>query len=194
MTIIDITRVAQEAPLYPGTPPLSIERLSDVNKGDPYSVSKFVFTSHLGTHADAFSHFLPGGVEAIDQLALDYYYGPARVVTVPANELITVEQLKGRLDSAERLVIHGGGQSYFSKAAVDYLIERGIKTVIIDAWSVAPPDNETEIHRTLFKAKIAVVENVILDGVADGDYIIAAFPLKIKGSDGAPVRAALIKA
>ncbi|MDR2519127.1 MAG: cyclase family protein [Spirochaetaceae bacterium] len=193
MTVIDITRTAQEAPLYPGTPPLSIERLSDVNKGDLYSVSKFVFTSHLGTHADAFSHFLPGSAAAIDRLPLDYYYGPARVVTVPANALITAEHLRGRIDSAQRLIVHGGGRSYFSKEAADYLIACGIKTVITDAWSVAPPDNEAEIHQTLFKAEIAVVENVVLDGVADGDYIVAAFPLKIKESDGAPVRAALIK-
>ncbi|MDR2493844.1 MAG: cyclase family protein [Spirochaetaceae bacterium] len=193
MTVIDITRVVQEAPLYPGTPVPSVERLSDVNKGDPYSVSKFVFTSHLGTHADAFSHFLPGPeADTIDRLPLDYFYGPARVVTVPSDTLITRECLLGRLDSAERVVVHGGGRSYFSKEAVDYLVERGIKTVITDAWSVAPPDNETIIHQTLFQAKIAVVENVILDGVADGDYLVVAFPLKIKGSDGAPVRAALI--
>lgn len=191
MTIIDITRHVQEAPLYPGSPPPSIEKLYDVQKGDAYSVSKFVFTSHLGTHGDSFSHFVAGAMD-IDQIALDYYYGNANVVSVPPDTLITKADLEGRLEGVERLVIHGGGYSYLSKEAADYIVSAKIKTVITDAWSVAPLDNESEIHKTLFNAKIAVVENVVLDGVADGGYTIAAFPIKIKGCDGAPVRAVLI--
>jgi arylformamidase len=192
MTIIDITRTVQDAPLYPGTPVPSIERLSDVNKGDLYSVSRFVFTSHLGTHADAFSHFV-AGAQNIDQLPPDYYYGPAKVVTVPPNAIISQKDLEGKLEDTERLVIHGGGSSYLSKSAVDYIIAEKIKTIVTDAWSVGPLHNEAEIHRPLFNARIAVVENVVLDGVPDGLYTLAAFPLKIRDGDGAPVRAVLLK-
>ena len=192
MTIIDITRTVQDAPLYPGVPVPVIEQLADVNKGDAYSVSKFVFTSHLGTHADAFCHFVPGEI-SIEQLSPDYYYGPAHVVSVPSDALIAKKDLEGRLEGVERLVIHGGGYSYLSKEAADYIVSKKIKTIITDAWSVAPLDNESEIHRTLFKAKIAIVENVTLEGVEDGAYTIAAFPVKIKGCDGAPVRAVLIR-
>jgi len=39
---------------------------------------------------------------------------------------------------------------------------------------------------------LAVIENVVLDGVADGDYMLCAFPVKIGACDGAPVRAVLI--
>jgi arylformamidase len=192
--IIDITRNVQDAPLYPGTPPPEIERLCDINRGDAYSVSRFVFTSHLGTHADAMSHFLAGADKKnIEAMELDRYYGPAIVITVPKNTLISRKDLEGRIEGAQRLVLHGGGQSYLSKEAADYLTQSGIRTVITDAWSVAPLDNETEIHQTLLGAGIAIVENVILDGVADGAYTIAAFPVKIKGGDGAPVRAVLIQ-
>jgi arylformamidase len=192
--IIDITRNVQEAPLYPGTPPIEIERLHDVNKGDAYSVSKFVVLSHVGTHADAESHFMPGtNRKNIEQMTLDHYYGSAHVVSVPRNALVTKKDLEGRLEGVERLVIHGGGKSYLARDAADYIVAQKIQTVIIDAWSVAPLDNEKEIHQTLLGAGIAIVENVILDNVDDGAYTVAAFPLKIKGSDGAPVRAVLIK-
>jgi arylformamidase len=115
------------------------------------------------------------------------------VVSVPPQRLIAKKDLEGRLEGVERLVIHGGGASYLSKEAADYLVAKKIKTIVTDAWSVGPLDNEVEIHTTLFKAKIAVVENVILEGVEDGSYTLAAFPIKIKGSDGAPVRAVLIR-
>jgi arylformamidase len=194
MKIIDITRNVQEAPLYPGTPAPEIERICDVNKGDAYSVSRYVFTTHLGTHADAQSHFLAGAsMKNIEQMPLDRYYGPARVVSVPQNALVTRKDLQGRIDGVERLVLHGGGKSYLTKEAANYLVEAGIKTIVTDAWSVAPLDNEKEIHQIVLGAEIAIVENVILDNVADGDYTLSAFPLKIKGSDGAPVRAILAK-
>jgi arylformamidase len=191
MAIIDITRAMQDAPLYPGTPEPEFVKLMDVNKGDPYSVTRYRVTSHLGTHADAFSHFLPGEID-IQDIDLDYYYGSAVVLTVPGDSLITKKDLEGRLQGAGRLVLHGGGKSYLSKEAADYLAAQKVKTLVTDAWSVAPLDNEAEIHQTLFRAKIAVVENVALDHVADGVYILAAFPVKIKGCDGAPVRAVLI--
>ena len=191
MGIIDITRVVQDTPLYPGTPAMDFRRLMDVNTGDAYSVTQYTITSHVGTHADAFAHFLPGGT-TIDRMPPEHYYGGAVVITVPADALITKKDLEGRLGGAERVVLHGGGKSYLSKEAADYLAAQKVITIVTDAWSVAPLDNETEIHQTLFRAKIAVVENVVLDHVADGAYVLAAFPVKIKDCDGSPVRAVLI--
>jgi arylformamidase len=127
-------------------------------------------------------------------MPLERYYGPARVVTVPQNALITPKDLRGRIDGVERVVLHSGGKSYLTKEAAELLAGAGVRTIVTDAWSVAPLDNEKEIHQIVLGAEIAIVENVILDGVADGDYVLSAFPIKIKGSDGAPVRAVLIQA
>ncbi|MEG1849993.1 MAG: cyclase, partial [Oscillospiraceae bacterium] len=74
-----------------------------------------------------------------------------------------------------------------------YLVEMKLVTVVTDAWSVAPLDNEAEIHGILFGGGLAVVESVCLDGVADGDYTLCAFPIKLGGCDGAPVRAVLLE-
>lgn len=193
MKIIDISRNLQEAPVYPGSPSAKVEQLFDIDKGDAFSASMVTAGSHMGTHADAYRHFLRDNATGIDKMELYRYYGPCRVVTVPEATLITKDMLEGKIEKCERLVIHGGGFSYLTKTAADYIVETGILTIVTDAWSIAPLDNEAEIHAAVMSAGLAVVENVILDGVEDGNYILSAFPVKIGGCDGAPVRAVLIE-
>jgi arylformamidase len=45
----------------------------------------------------------------------------------------------------------------------------------------------------LLEKEIIPLEGLDLSQVEEGEYILAAFPLYLKDSDGAPVRAALIK-
>ena len=192
MKIIDISRTMQEAPIYPGSSPIHIEQVYDMQKGAAFNVSMITTGSHIGTHADASKHFLKDNDIGIDKMELSLYYGPCRVLSFPENTLLTKEALEGKLDNCKRLVIHGGGHSYLSKDAANYIVETGIKTVVTDAMSIAPPNNEAEIHQTIMAPGIAVIENVILDGVDDGEYTLCAFPIKIGNCDGAPVRAVLI--
>jgi len=192
MKLIDISRIAQDAPIYPGSSPIQIDPFYDMNQGAPFNASLITAGSHMGTHADAHRHFLKDSSIGIDQMELSRYFGPCRVLTVPENAFITKEDLAGRIEGCERLALHGGGFSYLSKEAAEYIVESGIQTVLTDAWSIAPLDNEAEIHTIIMAQGIAVVENVELDHVADGDYTLCAFPVKLGGCDGAPVRAVLI--
>jgi len=193
MKLIDITRTVQEAPIYPGSSPVRVERVRDMQNGDHANVSKITTGSHMGTHADAGSHFLKDSQISIDKMDLKHYYGNCRVLSFPENYLISEADLENKLENCERLVIHGGGHSFLTKDAADYIAEKGIITVATDAMSVAPPDNEIEIHKILMSSGLAIIENVILDDVPADDYILSAFPIKIGGCDGAPVRAVLIK-
>ena len=192
MKIIDISRTVQEAPLYPGSSPVKVEKISDMQKGAHANVSMITSGSHIGTHADAFSHFLKDSNIGMDKMDLTHYYGPCRVVTVPENTMITPDLLEGKLDGCERFVIHGNKFSYLTKEAAQFIIDKSVITIVTDAMSIAPPGNEAEIHELILGAGIAVVENVILDGVEDGDYILCAFPIKYGDCDGAPVRAVLL--
>lgn len=192
MRLIDITRSMLEAPIYPGAERTKITQVLDMEKGDDYNFSLISTNSHAGTHADALSHFTTSKV-SIDQMQLDKYYGPCRVITVPQETMITKEDLKDKVDGVTRVILHGGGKSYLNLEAAKYLVECGIETIVTDAWSVAPLDNEVEIHQELLGAQIAIIENVTLEGVADGNYVLSAFPLKLTGCDGAPVRAVLIE-
>ena len=191
--LIDITHCVQEAPIYPGSSPVTVEQVSDMKKGDVANVSLIITGSHMGTHADAYRHFLPDSDIGIDRMELFRYFGACRVVTVAENTMIGRAALEGRIEGCERLVLHGGGSSYLDTEAAEYIIAQGILTVVTDAWSVGSLGNEAEIHTPLLRAGLALVENVILDGVEDGEYTLCAFPLKIGGCDGAPVRAVLIQ-
>lgn len=191
MKLIDITRVVQQAPIYPGSSPVTLQPLLRMGNGDAYNASQYTSGTHMGTHADAFWHFLDDGA-AIDEMPLLHYYGPCRVVTVPADALLEPALFAG-LPGCERLVLHTGGNSYLSQQAADALRDTGLLTLVTDAMSVAPPDNEPGVHKALMRAGVAIVENVCLDGVADGAYILCAAPVKLGGADGAPVRAFLIK-
>lgn len=189
MRIYDITRTLQEAPVYPGdeAPQLSRQAL-DGGVPDRFTLTMNV---HGGTHADAFSHFLPGG-ESIDAMPLERYCGKCRVLRVPAEGLVRVEDLRGKLGGKRRIALMSGGSAFLCEAAAEYLAACEIKTVLTDAVSIAPPDNEAAVHTILMRAGIAIIENAVLDGVPEGDYLLFAFPLKLGGSDGAPVRAVLL--
>ena len=189
MRIIDITRTLQEAPVYPGdAPPELVRQPGAPGQPDVFHASRGL---HSGTHADAFSHFLPDGA-SIEAMPLEHYCGPCRVLRVPGNCLVRVDELRGRIQGAQRLALCSGGSSYLCEEAAEYLAACGVKTVLTDALSIAPPDNEARVHTILLRAGVAIVENALLDGVPEGEYLLFAFPLKIAGGDGAPLRAVLI--
>ena len=188
MKIYDISRTLQDAPVYPGD---QVPQITETAAHANVRCSTISAGSHSGTHADAFSHFLADGL-TIDAMPLEHYCGPCRVLTVPADELIKLDDLRGRLGGVERLAIRSGGVSFLCEEAAEYIAGCGIKALITDSVSVGPADNEASIHITLMQGGVAIIENAVLDGVPDGDYLLFAFPVKYGGCDGAPVRAVLL--
>ena len=189
MKIYDITRVLQEAPVYPGDSAPQLSRAP----GAPGAPDSFTLTQqlHSGTHADAFSHFLPDA-PSIEFMPLERYCGRCRVLRVPEKSLIRQEDLRGRISGMPRVALCGGGRSFLTEDAAEYLTSCGVRTVLTDAVSIAPPDNEAAVHTILMRGGTAVVENAVLEEVPEGDYLLFAFPLKFAGADGAPVRAVLV--
>ena len=79
---IDITRpISPTLAVWPGDTPFSTEMLLDMSAGDSVHLTTLTLSSHTGTHADAHFHFSVDG-QAIDQMPLSAYLGPATVVTV----------------------------------------------------------------------------------------------------------------
>ena len=191
MQIFDITRTVQEAPLYPGeAAPVITPRTENIGS---FHTSDISAGSHIGTHADAFSHLLPDGL-TVDKMPLELYCGPCRVLTVPGNALIRLEDIRGRLGGVERILLRGGGNTFLCEEAAEYLVACGVKAVGTEAVSVAPGDNEEQIHALLMRGGVAILENLTLECAEDGDYLLFAFPVKYGGCDGAPVRAVLLRA
>src|SRR5512140_2300833 len=94
MRIHDISiAISEDTPVFPGDPPIQIERVLQIEKGDLANVSRLAFGNHTGTHIDPPSHFIIGG-KTVDQLDLNVLYGPARVVDLGAvGRVITASDL-----------------------------------------------------------------------------------------------------
>ena len=70
----------------------------------------------------------------------------------------------------------------------------GVVLVGINSPSVDPSDSDSlEAHRIMHGAGVVILENLLLEGVPDGEYELIALPLKIEGGDGSPVRAVLLQ-
>lgn len=80
----------------------------------------------------------------------------------------------------------------FTSAAI-VLAQSRVVLVGTDAESIAPPFDEVKTHLELGRADIAVLENLNLSGVADGEYDLCAFPIKLGGVEAAPCRAILFE-
>ncbi len=192
MQIIDITRTIQDAPIYPGSEPFSMTPLTIIAGTEQFNITILKSDSHIGTHMDAPRHAFVDGI-TIEQTNLSLYYGPCRVLTVPEQTMLTAEHLQNSLFNCTRLLLRTGGRSYLTEEAAQLLTESSLCLLGTDGLSPAPPDNESAIHQLLLRRNIALLENLDLTNAPDGDYTLCAFPLKIGGGDGSPVRAVLIK-
>lgn len=193
MKLYDITRTLQDAPVYPGSEPVTVEKIAAISDAG-FRESRITACSHMGTHADAEAHFIEESTVGIDKMPLERYYGPCVVVSVSPEVSGEIEPAElACAMGAERLVLHTGGARYLSAQSAKALLRAGLRTVVTDALSVASPEDERTVHELLLGAGAAIVENVVLSGISDGNYTLCAFPNKIGGCDGAPVRAVLIE-
>lgn len=210
-TLLDITlTLSSDLPVWPGDPPVQLERVSDLAAGDPFSLTRLCISAHAGTHVDAPAHFLADGstVEALD---LDALIGPARVAMLSDVDVIDAAALEALElpPSVERLLLRTTNSDRrarsvpeseiltdFVALAADgarWMVERGVRLVGIDGPSIAPLDDIDTPHRVLLGAGVVVVEGLDLSRVASGDYTLICLPLKLAGADGAPARVVLVR-
>lgn len=163
--------------------------------------------SHTGTHLDAPSHMIEGA-PTLNEVPLNVLVGPVRVVEVPDVDSIgrkaienldwtAVERVLFRTDNSRHWHDSGFHQDfvYLEPEAARYLAGRGIRLVGIDYLSI---DRYTSLdhasHFALLSESIVILEGLDLSAVGAGDYQLVALPLKLDGTDGAPVRAILVDA
>jgi len=205
MKIYDITaEISNNLPVYGNERP-TIDIVAQLANGDPYNFSKINVTAHTGTHADMPLHFILGGATC-SEIALDYFYGPAKVFRIAVSSHVRKEDLLPLDIQAGDIILLDTGQSAFmlqgtlkedfialTPEAAEYLVEKNIKTVGIDYLSIDPYGAEGfPAHKALLGNNIAVLEGLVLEGVPEGTYTLSALPLKIPGGEGSPVRAILI--
>ncbi len=193
---------------WPDNPPVRIERMLDMERGDAANVSLISLGAHTGTHMDAPVHFVRGG-EGMDRMPLDATVGRARVVGIQDPTSIKPDELRPLgLAPGERVLFKTLNSSwvwqtdefiedfvYVSQEAARYLVECGVRTVGVDYLSVGGFHKDgVETHEALLGAGIWVIEGLDLSEVEPGEYELICLPLKVQDSDGAPARAILREA
>ena len=191
MIIHDISRDALTMPVYEGDPEPQVEMLRSLDNLDEYNLSYVSMTTHTGTHIDAPLHYNDDG-SSIDMLRLNTFYGKCTVVSVEG--ILTGADMERLLPYCKRRVLfRGRGKTFLSYSAAIVLADSKVVLVGTDADSIAPPFDETNTHRTLARAGIAILENLNLDAIRAGEYDLCAFPIKLGGLEAAPCRALLFE-
>ncbi len=203
MKVYDISPLLHDGiAVWPGDARFSRRVSLRLSRGDAVELSEMRLSLHTGAHADAPSHFRPGGC-SIDRVGLERYWGPALLVTVPGQGAITPPKLEAALSSGPaRLLLRAHPDfdpdrfpsviRWLTPEAAHHIGLAGVRLLGIDAPSVDPLDSkDLPAHKALEANGVMVLENLHLAGTPDGRYELAALPLKIAGGDAAPVRAAL---
>jgi arylformamidase len=190
---------------WPDNPPVRIERMQDMERGDSENVSMLSLGSHTGTHMDAPLHFIRTGI-GLDEMPLTAVIGPARVVEIQDPESIKPQELMDHhIQRGERILFKTRNSPrcwqtdkfledfvYISQEAARYLAARGIQTVGVDYLSVGGFHKDgPETHHALLGSGVWIIEGLNLAGVAPGFYDLICLPLRVERSDGAPARAIL---
>lgn len=208
MRIYDISMGVQPGmPVWPGDPPVSLERTESIADGGQANVSRIACSVHVGTHVDAPNHFVDEA-PTVDKLALKVLVGRAYVVHLPRAEVLDarVLQAAGIPPRTRRVLFRtrnstqwARGERTFHKdyvavapSGAEWLVKKGVQLVGVDYLSVAPFGQAVETHRILLSAGAVVVEGLYLADVKQGRYTLYCLPLKLIGSDGAPARAILV--
>ncbi len=203
---IDISRpLVSGMVVWPGDPPVRVERIAAIFDGAAYNLSAISMCLHTGTHVDAPLHFLDGGA-SVAEMPLDALVGPARVVGIRDPKAIRARELEPlRLRRGERVLFRTRASAqrwratefrqdyvYVAPDAATLLVERGVRAVGIDYLSIGAPGGEGEqVHRTLLGAGIWIIEGLDLSAAPPGKYELVCLPLRVPGADGAPARAML---
>ncbi len=210
MKIYDISLpISPALPVWPGDPPVVLERVSSMDAGAHDNISRLACSVHTGTHVDAPHHFLNDG-RTVDTLSLDILTGPVQVLQVPDQVgLVTADILEqsGFRSGTLRLLIKTRNSSIWerqpakfvtdfvglSEDGAEWLLHNGVKLVGIDYLSIAPYKQSIPIHCRLLEPGTIILEGLDLHAVPPGFYTLYCLPLNLVGSDGAPARAILVE-
>jgi len=195
--------VHEGAPVFPGDTPYRQRWAATLGPGCPVNVSEITLSPHVGAHADAPLHYDPAG-EPVGALALAPFLGRCRVIhAIDCGPLVEWRHIEHALaDLPPRLLLRtyrrmpvdrwDGQLSAFAPATIEALADRGVQLVGIDTASIDPADSKTlDSHQVIRRRGLRVLENLVLDDVAEGDYELIALPLKLTTADASPVRAIL---
>ncbi|MGZ3796044.1 MAG: cyclase family protein [Pseudobdellovibrionaceae bacterium] len=202
--IYDISpMISPSLAVFPGDVAFKRKVSMDFAQGDHLSLSSMESTLHLGSHADAPSHYHKEGV-SIEQCSLDTYLGRCQVIDVsPVKGELTREKLGPVEILAPRILFKTNSIvdvnqwqndfTYLAPELIDGLASQGVRLIGIDTPSMDHSQSKSlECHQAFFRNRISILEGLVLQNISPGLYILVALPLKIQGAEASPVRAVLL--
>ena len=196
MKIFDISQEVFSCEVYSGDPPPKKERLSAIDNGDLYNLTAFSMCAHNGTHIDAPYHFINDG-NTIDEITLDatvgyaYVYESNGIIDGKTAEKIINKAKNINLESAKRILLKG--QLTVSEEAAEVFALEKLFLLGNESQTVGPIEAPIKVHNILLSANVVLLEGIRLENIDEGVYFLSASPLLLKGADGSPCRAILIK-
>lgn len=205
--IVDLSwSITEKTPIYPGDPEPKID-VATTLENEGYNLSGVFLGTQTGTHVDAPYHFSNDG-ETIDNMELDFFFGEAVLIKVKdkkSNEAITmrdVEPYKSQISAGKIILFQTnwykkyGTEEFFEHPYVagevaEFLVDKGVRFLCIDTINADQTGGtEFPVHDLFSEKRLMIGENwTNFEAIDFDNIVIAAFPLKIVGTDGSPVRA-----
>ena len=210
--LIDLSHSLENGvPSFPGDPSY-VTSPHATHEKNRLSVTRLAMGSHQGTHLDAPFHFYADG-KKIDEMSLEPFFGPAQLLDlapggeIPPNTVLDVELFSAYEDIFQpgaRVIFRTGWETKFgtdvfftdfpsmTPAAAEWIAGTGISLLGMDLPT--PGQDAWGTHLPLLKpgVEIVIVEALRNLHLLPESFTLAAFPIKLKGMDGAPVRAVAI--
>ncbi|WP_455089882.1 cyclase family protein [Peptoanaerobacter stomatis] len=205
MKIYDVSKlISEDMIVYKNREEKKIKRtiVSSYETGDYYE-SRLDTDLHCGTHIDAPLHMVKNG-STIDKYNVSKFIGKCKVFDLTnVDEFITKKDIESLdIQKDDRVIfktknsydtVYNPKFVYIEEDAAEYLAEKQIQSLGIDAMSIERDKKHHPTHKIILGANIGVIEDMMLKDVNEGEYFLSALPLKIKDSDASPIRAVLIE-
>lgn len=170
---------------------------------DSINESSLYMNVHTGTHIDAPYHVDDNGA-TIDDVNLDKLITKCRVLdlTKVVDKITKKDLIDKNIKTGEFLLLKTRNSFtekfdpnfvFVDKSGAEFLAEKEVIGVAIDAFGIERTQPGHETHKTLFNKGIIIIEGVRLKEIQESEYFLCALPLKINGIDGSPARVVLIK-
>ena len=216
--LVDLSHTLEEGiPAWPTHARFGHTLYESYELGDVARHYGLSMSEHTGTHIDAPLHFIAEGPAhyGVDEISLDRLVGRAATIEatglepgglLDADHIRSWEQEHGSIKTGDKVLFRYGwderwgtgpeGRSFLEDwpglggDAAEYLVEKGISLVGCDTLAVdAAGSMENPAHYALLGNEVYIAENLKnLDRLASF-CLFAAFPLRIRGGSGSPVRA-----
>ena len=215
---VDLSHTLEEGiPAWPTHARFGRTLYESYELGDAACQYALAMGEHTGTHLDAPLHFIAEGRVhyGMDEVPLNRLAGRAATIeatdlapreTLSAGRICSWEREWGELEPGDAVLIRFGwderwatgreGRAFLEdwpglgREAAEYLVERKVSLVGCDTLAIDASGDETfPAHHTLLGNEVYIAENLANLGSLPPFCMFMAFPLKIRGGSGSPVRA-----